>query len=148
MVFAFVLWFWAMLGALSVTVRGNGRVGVAGLGLAVIGAAIVLVTALVGRGAPALSNYIPVLLDPVFLGGLGLFAAGVAIPAGHLLLSPPYRESHLVPGITAAGALFLLAIICFALAWRTLPEGTDRSARSTPCSGAPAICSSSSTPRC
>lgn len=124
-VFAFVLWFWAMLGGLAVAARGNGRVGMVGLVLAVIGAALVLATALIGRGEPVLSNYVPVLTDPIFLSGLGLFALGAALPAGHVLLSPPRNHPPLATGIVAAGAIFLLAALCFALAWRALPEGAD-----------------------
>jgi heme/copper-type cytochrome/quinol oxidase subunit 1 len=124
-VFAFVLWFWAMLGALSVMARGSGRSGLIGLGLAIVGAAVILVTALAGRGEPALSNYIPVLLDPVFLGGLALFALGVAVPVGHLLIQPPHRDPTLAPGVASAGALFILALLCFAMAWRSLPPGAD-----------------------
>lgn len=124
-VFAFVLWFWAMLGALAVASRGNGRVGLAGLALAVVGAAMILATALLGRGEPALSNYIPVLLDPVFMAGLGLFALGVLLPAGHLLIHPPRPDLILATGTAAAGALFLMAVLCFALAWQGLPIGAD-----------------------
>ena len=124
-VFAFVLWFWAMLGALAVTARGSGRTGSIGLGLAVVGAAVVLVTALAGRGEPALSNYIPVLLDPVFIGGLALFGLGVAVPVAHLLILPPHRDPYLAPGVASAGALFILALVCFVLADQSLPQGAD-----------------------
>jgi len=124
-VFAFVLWFWAMLGGLAIATRGNGRVGIAGLAMATLGAAMILVPALIGQGEPVLANYIPVLLDPVFLAGIALFAVGVAVPAAFLLVRPPQRDSAMVPGITSAGALFVLAIICFALAWRSLPAGAD-----------------------
>ncbi len=124
-VFAFVLWFWAMLGALAVAARGNGKVGLAGLALSVIGAAMVLIPALAGRGEPVLANYIPVLTDVVFMAGLGLFALGVAVPAGHLLIHPPRNHPALATGISAAGAIFLLAAICFALAWRALPPDAD-----------------------
>jgi hypothetical protein len=124
-VFAFVLWFWAMLGALAVRAKGNGLTGMLGLAAATAGAALMLVTALGGGGTPALSNYIPVLLDPVFLAGLGLYAAGVAVPVGHLLAQPPHRDAQLAPGVQSAGALFILALVCFALAWRGLPAGAD-----------------------
>ena len=124
-VFAFVLWFWAMLGALAVLARGNGMVGLVGLAASGAGAALILVTALGGGGAPALSNYIPVLLDPVFMAGLGLYALGVLLPVGHLLIHPPQRDGLLAPGIASAGALFILALLCVALAWRALPPGAD-----------------------
>ena len=123
-VFAFVLWFWAMLGALAVAARGRGRSGLAGLALSILGAALVLVTALLGRGEPVLSNYVPVLTDPVFLAGLGLFAAGAFIPAGDLLLRPHHANPVLGTGIAAGGAIFLMAALCFSLAWQALPPGT------------------------
>ncbi len=124
-VFAFVLWFWAMLGALAVAAQGRGRLGLVGLALAVAGAVLVLVPALLGWGQPALSNYVPVLTDPVFLAGLGLFALGAFIPAGDLLVRPGHFNPGLAAGIAAAGAVFLLAALCFALAWQALPAGTD-----------------------
>ena len=124
-VFAFVLWFWAIIGALTVAAKGNGRAGLAGLGLAAAGAALVLIPPLAGLGEPALANYIPVLVDPTFMAGLALFAAGVAVPAAHLLLSPVRQGSALALGVATAGALFILAAICVALAWQTLPAGAD-----------------------
>ena len=50
---------------------------------------------------------------------------GVALPVGHLLIQPPHRDGFLAPGIASAGALFILAVVCFALAWRALPAGSD-----------------------
>jgi hypothetical protein len=123
--FAFVLWFWAMLGGLAVAARGNGRTGLAGLALALVGAVMVLVPALADRGQPVMSNYIPVLTDWVFVGGLGLFALGAMLPAGHLLADAPRVNPLLTVGIAAAAAIFLLAAICFVLAWRDYPPGTD-----------------------
>jgi heme/copper-type cytochrome/quinol oxidase subunit 1 len=72
-----------------------------------------------------LSNYVPVLTDPVFLAGLGLFALGAFVPAADLLIHPHHANPALGNGVTAAGAVFLLAALCFALAWQAFPAGTN-----------------------
>lgn len=123
-VFAFVVWYLAMLGALAVAVRPGTRPAGAGLVLAAAGAILMLAPALLDRGEPSLNNYVPVLIDPLFFIGLVLLATGVALPVLHLLIRPPKADSPLALGVATAGALYLLALVCFLLAWHGLPAVT------------------------
>jgi hypothetical protein len=124
-VFAFVVWYLAMLGGLAVASRPGGRGNLLGLGLAATGAIFLLIPALTNQGEASLNNYIPVLVHPLFYGGLLLLGAGVAIPVLHLLLRPPTWGGSLAKGVGSAGVLYLLALICFGLAWRSLPPHAD-----------------------
>lgn len=120
-VLAFVLWFLAMLGGITVAARGNGRTGIAGLAIAVLGVVLLVIPMLANRGEPSLNNYVPVLMDPLFFAGLGLFALGVAVPVVDLLMRPHGYNPALMQGAGTAGMLYLLAVLCVFLAWQALP---------------------------
>jgi heme/copper-type cytochrome/quinol oxidase subunit 1 len=121
-VFAFVVWYLAILGGLAATVRPGSRSGLYGLLLAVFGALLLLVPTLANQGDASLNNYVPVLIHPLFYAGLGFLALGVGLPVLNLLLRPSGRGDVLAIGVGAAGVLFLLALICFGLAWSGLPR--------------------------
>jgi heme/copper-type cytochrome/quinol oxidase subunit 1 len=116
-VFAFVVWYLAMLGGLAAAARPGGRSGVCGLILAVVGAILLLVPTLTNQGEASLNNYVPVLVHPLFYAGLIVLAAGVTVPVLHLLLRPPLWGGALAVGVGTAGVLYLLALVCFGLAW-------------------------------
>lgn len=122
-VFAFVVWYLAMLGGLAVAARPGRASGFGGLGLAAAGAVMMLVPALANQGEPSLNNYVPVLVHPLFYAGLLSLAAGVALPVLHLLARPPVWGGALAIGVGSAGVLYLLALICFALAGMSTPSG-------------------------
>jgi hypothetical protein len=123
-VFAFVVWFLAMLGGMAAAVRPGSLTGGGGLLLAVVGAVLMLVPTLANRGEALLVNYVPVLDHPLFLSGLVLLAAGVAVPVIHMLVRPPAWSGPVTIGTGAAGAVYLLSLVCFALAWLRLPGGS------------------------
>lgn len=50
--------------------------------LAIAGITGIIVPAVAGAGAPVTANYIPFLVQPVFLAGLAIFLAGVGVAAG------------------------------------------------------------------
>ncbi len=122
-VFAFQVWYLAMLGGLAVAARVEGRTGGLGLALAVAGTILLVVPALANRGEPSLNNYVPVLVDPIFLAGLGLVAVGVAVPVLELLLRPRSDDPAFALGVATAGLIYLLALACTLLAWQDLPPG-------------------------
>jgi heme/copper-type cytochrome/quinol oxidase subunit 1 len=122
-VFAFVVWYMAVLGGLSAASRPGSSASLVGLALATAGCALLLVPTLTNQGEASLNNYVPVLVHPLFYSGLGLLALGVALPVLHLLIRPPVWGGALVLGVGSAGILYLLALICFGLAWAGLPEG-------------------------
>jgi len=77
---AVLVWFLAFIAGLFHLIpgpRGGKATGIA-LTTAVAGAVLFTVRAF-ARPVPLLSNYVPVLDDPLFLAGLGLFALGVAL---------------------------------------------------------------------
>jgi hypothetical protein len=122
-VLAFVVWFLAMLGGLSAAARPGGFLPRAGLVLASAGAILLLVPALIGRGEPLLINYVPILEHPLFLSGLAMLAAGVALPVIHLLLRPPSWGASFSMGLGAAGVLYLLALVSVFMAWKGFAPG-------------------------
>jgi hypothetical protein len=122
-VMAFVVWFLAMLGGLAALVRPGGLASRTGLALAVTGAALLLFPALANQGAPMLIDYVPVLNSPLYYSGLGLLVIGVSLPVVHLLARPPRWGLSLTLGIGTAGVLFLLALLCCALAFFGFPKG-------------------------
>jgi hypothetical protein len=76
-----LVWFLAFGGALwslNSTARME-QLGWAALGLAALGTFVMASAPFTGAGGPLMSNYVPVLRDPLFLGGLSLFAAGVVL---------------------------------------------------------------------
>lgn len=121
-VFAFIVWYLAMLGGMAAAVRPDSRSSFFGLVLAMAGAVLLLVPTLTNQGEPSLNNYVPVLVHPLFYTGLALLAGGVAVPVTHLLLRPPTWGGPLVVGVGSAGVLYLLALLCFGLAWLGLPH--------------------------
>ena len=122
-VLAFVVWFLAMLGGLSAMARPGGIASRTGLALAVAGVALLVIPALANQGEPLLIDYVPVLSHPLFYSGLGLVVLGVSLPVVHLLARPPSWSVDFTMGVGTAGMLFLLALLCFFLAWFGFPSG-------------------------
>jgi len=123
-VMAFVVWFLAMLGGLASLVRPGGVASRTGLALAVAGTALLLFPALANQGTPMLVDYVPILNSPLYYSGLALLVIGVALSVGHLLARPPRWGLSLTLGIGTAGVLFLLALVCCALAFFGFPNGS------------------------
>ena len=101
------------------------------IGLMSAGAAIMFLAPFAGSARPLLSNYVPVLRQPLFLAGLGLVGAGAGIQVlRSLFLSRPVGpwasgEAALRFGINTsivAGAMALLAFVTTIL---QLPGGLD-----------------------
>ncbi|WP_142849585.1 cbb3-type cytochrome c oxidase subunit I [Telmatospirillum sp. J64-1] len=130
-VFSFIVWYLAFLGALSVvaTARGGGSraagLGMAGLVLAVLGSGLLLVPTLAEWGEPSLNNYVPVLVHPLYYLGLGLLGLGVTLAVLRLFANAGGWRDPVVAGTLAAGACLLVAMACFVLAWLAIPSGQD-----------------------
>jgi hypothetical protein len=128
-VFSFIVWFLAVLAALTtlVTPAGGAR-RLAGVGLPAVAAAAValpllFVPAFVDRGDATLNNYVPVIINPLYYIGLVVLGLAVAAVVLRLLANLRWRTlvaEPLTATVAAAGAIYLLALICFALAWRLL----------------------------
>jgi len=133
-VMSFVVWLLSVLGAMTTlaTLRlsaGRPRwrwLGAPALAGAAAATAMLLVPAWLDRGAPSLNNYLPVIIDPLYYGGLAVLAVSVALAVVRLLANLPGRRGPLEPVTLAAGAaglLYLLALACFALACLKLAAG-------------------------
>ncbi|HTO46628.1 MAG TPA: cbb3-type cytochrome c oxidase subunit I [Burkholderiales bacterium] len=125
-----LVWFAACAG-LVWTVSGAPRfasLGWASLAFAVVGTMLMSVAPFLGRGQPVMSNYVPVLDDPLFLAGLvvfGLGFAGVTLRA----LAGPARVGRALDGVdaqrfglNAAAVSAAIAAAAFAWSWLALPD--------------------------
>jgi len=124
-----LVWFTAF-GGLLWTLNGGTRhlgLGWAGLAAATAGTLVIGAAPFLGAGAPVMSNYVPVLDGPVFLGGLVLFAAGSALLVARTMLAAqrvgtrPDGAAALRFGLNAAAVSAAVALIAFAWSYAALP---------------------------
>jgi hypothetical protein len=113
-VFSLIVWLLSAVTAVGVYVVGSAfppLAGWVGLGLASGGSVLLLAASVTGRGRPILSDYMPVVDTPAYLGGAGLFAAGVAVTLGAVGYAAMRRASRSLPrvGMTAVAATFAVA---------------------------------------
>ncbi len=127
-VFSFVVWFLAVMGALwqLATLRlsqGNPALenfGKAGIILGWVSCVFLFVPAFMDRGQASLNNYVPVIIDPLYYMGLAILAFGLTLTALRLLLNVKQRKADLDTvsfAATTSALIFLLALGCFALGW-------------------------------
>ena len=101
------------------------------LGTAVAGAALMSVAPFAGAGRPIMANYIPVLDEPVFLSGLILFAAGVALVVLRGMATVPRVGVRLDGagalrfGLNASLVSAAVALIAFGWSYLAAPAGLD-----------------------
>jgi cytochrome c oxidase subunit 1 len=125
-----LVWFAACAG-LVWTVNGERRLeslGWAALAFASVGTVLMSAAPFLGRGQPVMSNYVPVLDDPLFLAGLVVFGvgfAGVTVRA----LAAPARVGRALDGVdaqrfglNAAAVSAAIALAAFAWSWFALPD--------------------------
>ncbi len=125
-----LVWFLSFAGVLW-SLNSSGRHPLwmwMALGLCGAGTLTITAAPFLGSGNPLMNNYVPVLQDPLFLTGLGLFGIGFTMLVLHGLLF-----SHAVGReITGSGALrfglltalliALLAVLALAGSWHGMPE--------------------------
>ncbi len=126
---ALVVWLAAALVALlhrlaPVTARPGARLAELGWTLSVTGVVAMVLGASRG-GDPVMANYVPVVDDPLFLGGLGLVALGLLGGLLPALLSPPAPDAGRAAWrLARAGAVTMVAAAAaFGLALRLVPDG-------------------------
>ena len=126
-VFSFVVWFLAVFGALlhlaALRVSGGtprfDGLGTAALAAAAVSCVLLFVPAFLERSEASLNNYVPVIIDPLYYAGVALLALGMGLAALRLLMNLPGRKKPLDPacfGIVCAAVIYLLALVCGALA--------------------------------
>lgn len=130
-----LVWFVAIGGVLWSlnSVRQLIWFGWVGLALAVIGTAAMAVAAFSGETQPLINNYIPVLQQPMFLGGLACFGLGATALVLRTLVTLPTSAGR-VDGAAAlrfglAFAAVALTIALMAFLWSYLSIPPPRSGR-------------------
>jgi len=107
------------------------RFGWAALGVCALGALAFMAAPLAPDPRPLMSNYIPVLRQPLFLTGLTVFAAGTALLTLRAMIAiPPVGESAsgagaLRFGLNAAAVATAMALVAFAGSYLLLPALAD-----------------------
>ncbi len=124
-----LVWF-AAFGGLLWTLNGGTRhlgLGWAGLAAAATGTLVMCAAPFLGTEPPVMSNYVPVLDGPVFLGGLAVFAGGCALLVLRAMLAAervgtrPDGAAALRFGLNAAAVSAAVALIAFAWSYAALP---------------------------
>jgi hypothetical protein len=124
-----LVWFFALGGALW-SLSGSERLlglGWVALIVAAAGATIFSVAPFVHPGTPVMSNYIPVLDEPVFLGGLAVFGGGVLLLTLRSLVAVqpvgvrPDGAASLRFGLNAAAVSTAIALLAFGLSHAQVP---------------------------
>jgi len=124
-----LVWFAAFAGLLW-TLNGGTRhlgLGWAGLAAAAAGTLAMCAAPFLGTEPPVMSNYVPVLDGPLFLGGLVLFAAGCTLLVARSMLAAqrvgtrPDGAAALRFGLNAAAVSAAVALIAFAWSYAALP---------------------------
>ena len=128
-----LVWFIALAGMLW-SINGSQR-GLkwawCALALCGIGAAIMSLAPFIDRGEAIMANYIPVLDSPVFLMGLVVFAAGVALLVLRSLLSAPKigvsfdGAGALRFGLNASVVATAVALLAFGWSLTVMPAGLE-----------------------
>jgi cytochrome c oxidase subunit 1 len=134
--FAFVVWYLGVQGAMTIVATAQsapadvggfgamiGRLAVFGFGASFV---LLLIPALADLGEPSINNYIPLLVHPLYFAGLGLLAISLALPILRLLIQLS-RQRFVEAGtfgVACAGVIYLIALVCFAAAWFTMPPNT------------------------
>ncbi|NDU92043.1 MAG: cytochrome C oxidase subunit I [Ferrovum sp.] len=125
-----LVWFLACAGvfwSLNSNQRGN-WLGWLALGLCVLGAIVFTAAPFVGAGEPLMNNYIPILLDRIFLGGLGLVGIGFSLMVLRSLISIKsiggWNSGAGVMrfGINTALTTAVCALMCVAASYYLMPD--------------------------
>ncbi len=128
-----LVWFLAFGGVLWTLNSTPRRLGLgwAALGVSALGALAFMAAPLAPDPNPLMSNYIPVLRQPLFLAGLGVFALGTALLTLRAMAAIPRVGLHATGtgalrfGLNAAAVTTALALIAFAGSYALLPPLLD-----------------------
>jgi hypothetical protein len=124
-----LVWFVAsaaMLWTLNTQPR-HSRIGWTAHALCAAGTAAMALAPFTGAGEAVMSNYIPMLTAPLFIGGLVVFAAGVALLVLHTLVNAPRLglqfdgRGALRFGLNAAAIATAVALMAFAWSYAKVP---------------------------
>jgi len=131
-----LVWFLAFAGVLwtiNSTSRAMSTAWIA-FGLAAAGTAAIALAPFLGQGRPVMANYIPVLRDAWFLGGLVAFAAGVALLVLRAMATVPLvgiridGAGALRFGLNASLVSAAVALIAFGWSYYAVPASLQPAA--------------------
>ncbi|MGZ9089423.1 MAG: hypothetical protein ACXW3Q_12080 [Rhodoplanes sp.] len=87
---------------------------------------LLFVPALLDRGEATLNNYVPTIIDPIYYAGLIMMAAAMLLAVTRLLVNLPGHKTGgarpMVLAIAASAAVYLIAILCFAMSLSLLSD--------------------------
>ncbi|MCP3670381.1 MAG: cytochrome c oxidase subunit I [Gammaproteobacteria bacterium] len=128
-----LVWFLSFAG-LFWSLNSNGRCtncGWSALYIAAAGTAIMALSPFLGAGGPLMNNYVPVLRDPIFFTGLGVFGVGFTVLIIHgLLFSKPIGSSISGTGVLqfalyTALVIALLSVISIIISYLGMPAAFE-----------------------
>ncbi len=128
-----LVWFIAF-GGLLWTLNSTSRwlaLGWAAIAASALGALLLMAAPLAPEPSPLMSNYIPVLRQPLFLAGLLLFALGSTLLVLRAMIAIPPVGMYLAGagalrfGLNTAAVATVLALIAFAWSYVLLPSHLD-----------------------
>jgi len=105
--------------------------GWTGLWLAVLGTLVIIFSPFLGAAKPFMNNYVPVLQDPIFFTGLGVFGLGfTALVIRGLLFSRPVGanisgDGAIRFGLYTALIAALVSILALLASWYGIPANTQ-----------------------
>ena len=117
--FSLIVWllaFETVLWILAAAPAGRSTRSSSALALAVIGSGLLIVAVLSGRGSAVLTDYVSVVVDPLFFAGLAIVALGVGLMAWNAATSVSGRRSLLQHGMQSAAVIGVLAIVACGVA--------------------------------
>ncbi len=133
-VLALVVWFFAFVGALWCllpTARKPAPLTRIGHAISALGVICLVAAAAWPGSTPVLSNYVPMIDNPLFVGGVVAFGAGLVLSfLDHRLLTGSEADSQLAslmppaarPGMRAAAVAVLVAALSFAASFWSTPS--------------------------
>ncbi len=125
-IMSFVVWFLAVFAALLAMMRADNPAATRSaslpisLVLATVGFVCMSTAAFLDDSVASLNNYIPVIIDPMYLTGLFCFtgAVGIVVLGFWLKASATTPETaSLIHAARLYSLIFVLAVLCIALAW-------------------------------
>jgi cytochrome c oxidase subunit 1 len=133
-IFSFVVWFLSVLGGLSVIAihrirSGNPSMNWAGklaLLMGYVSSVLLFVPGFMDRGDASLNNYVPVIIDPLYYGGLIILALGLLLLFIRFAINLTQLDGPFEPitqGTFFAGVMLVLSLVCFGLSWLALGDG-------------------------
>ena len=134
-IFSFVVWFLTVFATFLAYARiktghtrGKSIIGQIALILTIAGFIGLVIPTFDPSALPSLNNYVPILNDKIYYSGLILLFSGVALVSLRILFDLRHevvKQDQLSRGLAAISVIYLVSLICFAIAWHQVPKDLD-----------------------